>query len=88
MKLNVVNPVPEDALAVAFGYKNIHFYEEHVKNGGVASRFGIELLERGYKGHYTCHCVPNYTIKQATVEQLWQLCELDSNSIIKDFKGE
>ena len=44
------------AVVNVLDYKNIHFYEEHVKNGGVAGRFGLALLENGYKGNYRCHC--------------------------------
>ena len=69
-------------------YTNVHFYEEHVKNGGVASRFGLELIENGFTGKYKAHCVPNYAVKRATVEQLWVLCRLDKDSMVKDIKGE
>lgn len=88
LKLNVVNPIPEDAVKNALEYENVHFYEEHVQNGGVAGRFGLCLLENGFAGKYKCHCVPNYVVKQATVEQLWKLCGLDADSIVSDVKGE
>ncbi len=88
LKLNVVNPIPEDAVKAAMEYENIHFYEEHVKNGGVADRFGMKLLENGFNKKYSSHSVPNYVIKQATVDQLWQLCGIDCESIVKDIKGE
>ena len=88
LKLNIVNPVPVQALETAMEYENIHFYEEHVKNGGVATRFGAQLLENGFKNRFSSHCVPNYTVKRATVNQLWQLCKLDCYSIVKDIKGE
>ena len=88
IKLNVVNPIPAEAVELAQKYKNIHFYEEHVRNGGVAGRFGLMLLENDYKNKYRAHCVENYVIKQATVPQLFKLCKLDSESIIKDIKGE
>ena len=84
----MVNPVPDGAVEIAKQYKNIHFYEEHVENGGVAQRLGIKLLEDGFTFKYRCHCVKNYVIKQATVPQLWKLCGLDYESIINDIKGE
>ncbi len=87
LKINMVNPVPTQAIELAKEYENIHFYEEHVKNGGVATRFGALLLENGFKNNYSSHCVPNYTVKQATVSQLWKLCGLDCESIINDIKG-
>ena len=88
LKINVVNPIPEKAVEAAMNYENIHFYEEHVQNGGVAGRFGLALLEKGFSKKYKSHCVPNYTVKQATVEQLWKLCGLDKDSVIDDIKGE
>ena len=87
IKLNKINPVPEMAVKTAMEYKNIHFYEEHVKHGGVAERFGMKLLENAFGGIFRSHCVPNYAIKQATVEQLWKICRLDSESIVKDIIG-
>ncbi len=88
LKLNIVSPIPAQAVETAMDYENIHFYEEHVKNGGVAARFGLMLLEKQFKNKFCCHCVDNYTIKQATVDQLWKLCSLDTDSIIRDIKGE
>ncbi|MBR4035925.1 MAG: 1-deoxy-D-xylulose-5-phosphate synthase, partial [Oscillospiraceae bacterium] len=88
LKINMVNPVQDGAAMVALDYKNVHFYEEHVENGGVAQRFGIKLIEKGFNGVYRCHCIKNYVIKQATVDQLWKLCNLDYESIIRDIKGE
>ena len=88
LKLNLVSPIPEKAIELAKNYSEIHFYEEHVANGGVAGRFGVKLLESGYCNKYHSHCVENYVIKQATVPQLWQLCKLDNESIISDLKGE
>ena len=88
LKLNMVNPVPAEAIKISSKYKNVHFYEEHVENGGVAQRFGIKLMENGFTDKYRCHCIKNYVIKQATVPQLWKLCGLDYESIVKDIKGE
>ncbi len=88
LKLNVVNPIPVRALRIAEKYENIHFYEEHVYSGSVSGRFGLALLESGFKNKYKSHCIANYTVKRATVPQLFVLCGLDSESIIKDIKGE
>ena len=46
------------------------------------------VLKNGYKNNYKSHCVPNYAVKRATVDQLWVLCGLDKDSIVKDFIGE
>ncbi len=88
LKLNVVNPIPQQSILLAENYKNVHFYEEQVQNGGVAGRFGIELLKNKFTNNYSLHCVENYVVRRATVDQLWQLCKLDSNSIINDIKGK
>ena len=88
LKLNMVNPIPLQAVELAQKYNEVHFYEEHVSNGGVAGRFGLMMLENGYDKKYRSHCIENYVIKQATVPQLWQICKLDSESIISDLKGE
>ena len=84
----MVNPIPSQAVELAQKYSEVHFYEEHVANGGVAGRFGLMMLENGYDKKYRSHCIENYVIKQATVPQLWKICKLDSETIISDFKGE
>lgn len=88
LKLNVVNPLPLRAVNRAMKYRNVHFYEEHVESGSVSEKFALELLTNGFKNIYKNHCVANYTVKRASVNQLWQLCALDSESIVKDIKGD
>ena len=88
LKLNVVNPLPQQAVNQAMKYRNVHFYEEHVESGSVSEKFALELLTNGFKNKYSSHCVANYTVKRANVNQLWQLCALDSESIVKDIKGD
>ena len=45
LKLNVVNPIPMGAVVNVLDYKNIHFYEEHVKNGrGVIAHILLKIL--------------------------------------------
>ena len=86
LKLNWVNPLPDDVVEISKKYDNIHFYEEHVKNGGVAQKFAMKLLESGYKHGFKAHCVPNYAVRAATVPQLMKICGLDKESIVNDIK--
>ena len=84
--MNWVNPLPDDVVEISKKYDNIHFYEEHVKNGGVAQKFAMKLLESGYKHGFKAHCVPNYAVRAATVPQLMKICGLDKESIVNDIK--
>lgn len=88
MKLNVVQPIPARAVETAMQYSDVHFYEEHVESGSISEKFGLLLLKNGFKNKFSNHCVANYTVRRASVEQLWKLCGLDSDTIIRDIKGE
>ncbi|MEG1862312.1 MAG: 1-deoxy-D-xylulose-5-phosphate synthase [Oscillospiraceae bacterium] len=88
IKLNVVLPICPEAIEQALGYEEVYFFEEHVKNGGVAQRFALLLMDKHFSGNYHYTCVPNGVIRQATVPQLWQMCRLDANSIVDTIKGE
>ncbi|MEG0091546.1 MAG: hypothetical protein RSA20_06970, partial [Oscillospiraceae bacterium] len=88
IKLNVVNPIPSKAISVLLGYKNIYFFEEHVKNGSVAAKLALRLMDEKYEGSYHYTCIENFAVNHATVPELQKKCHLDAESITKKIKGE
>ncbi len=83
VSLNLIKPVPEGIFPLLEGKKNIHFFEEGMKNGGIGERVGFMLLERGYKGSYTVTAVDNEFVGQAGVSEQLSAYGLDCESIIK-----
>lgn len=88
LKLNIVNPMAQDAINKILSYKNIYFFEEHTKNGSIAVKLGTRLLETNYSGKYKYTCIENFAVNHASVPQLQKICGLDAEAIIKRIKGD
>ncbi|MDD4698999.1 MAG: 1-deoxy-D-xylulose-5-phosphate synthase [Oscillospiraceae bacterium] len=82
VKLNVINPLSDELINTLKGFKSIYFFEEGIKNGGVAQRLGSTLIEHGFKGFYKSIAVEGF-VAQATVSSLKKKYYLDSNAMIK-----
>lgn len=87
LKLNIVNPILPEMVEMLKEYKNIYFFEEHVKNGSISAKLGLALLENGFKNNYNYTCINNYTVYHANVSQLQHICGLDAESIVEKVKG-
>ncbi len=72
IKLNRIKPIPEEAVEAASGCKNVFFFEEGMKSGGVGEKFGCELLLRGFKSEYSLTAVDNEFVAHAAVERLME----------------
>ncbi len=83
IKLNKIKPVNEKVFENLSGIKNIFFFEEAIKNGSVAERFGSMLLEKGYKGKYDITAVGEDFVKPATVESQLKKYGMDADSMVK-----
>ena len=83
IKLNVILPLPEEAVTAACSYKRILFVEEGVRSGGLSESFIVKLYEKKYSGIYRSIAVDEPVQKQATVKQCLKRNGLDSESIVK-----
>lgn len=72
IKLNRIKPIPEKAVEAALGCKNVFFFEEGMKGGGVGEKFGCELLLRGYGGKYKLTAVEDEFVAHASVQSLME----------------
>lgn len=86
LKLNVINPISSEIIDILLNYKYVFSFEEHVKNGSVSAKIGLELLEAGFGGIYKFKCVDNYTVYHASVPELQKKCKLDADSIVDKIK--
>ena len=46
-------PICSEAADIAAGYEKVYFFEEGMKNGGIAEKFLYEIFERGFSGKYS-----------------------------------
>lgn len=72
IKLNRIKPIPEEAVDSALGCKNVFFFEEGMRGGGVGEKFGCELLLRGFKSDYKLVAVENEFVAHASVDRLME----------------
>ncbi len=81
--LNLIKPLPEDIWDIVSDKKQIYFFEEGQRGGGIAERFGCYLMENSFKGQYFITAIENKFVEQASVNELLSLYGLDKDSMIK-----
>ena len=68
--------------------KNIYFFEEGQKSGGIAEKMAAELMQCGYKGNYRITAIENKFVEAASVAELLHTYKLDKQSMIETVSGE
>lgn len=81
IKLNRIKPIDEEAVKTVMNSKNIFFFEEGIKNGGIGETFGAVLSENGYKGNYRLTAVNNEFVEHASVSRLYEKYSLDADGM-------
>ncbi len=86
--LNQIKPVPTKAFDIILEKKEVFFFEEGLKSGGVGEKLGSMLLENGFKGKYRITAVNDEFVRQAGISDLIKEYYLDKDSMIKIVSGE
>lgn len=81
LKLCKIKPINPEAISVAMGFKRIWFFEEGVKNGGIARTFGDLVQLNNFDGNYYIKAINNGFVKQMSVTQALEMLGLDSKGI-------
>lgn len=87
LKLNRIKPISEEVCEVLTHAKNIFFFEEGIRSGGVGECFASLLIENNIKANYHHICVQDEFIKQASVSSQMKTYKLDKQSIINEVKN-
>ncbi len=85
LKLTKIFPIEDEIISQMMNYKNIFFFEEGERCGGLAEHISAVLSSRGYKGEYISVCTEGF-IKAASVKALLVKSGLDSESMIETVK--
>lgn len=80
--LNQIKPIPLDLFDIVKNKKKIFFFEEGIKSGGIAEKFGCCLIESAYKGNYYVTAIEDRFVQQASTDELLKIYGLDEDSII------
>lgn len=82
LKLNVIKPLPATAAKTALEFRNVCFFEEGIRSGGIGEAFGIALYQEGFRGCYKNTAIDGF-VKQAKVDSALHHLGLDCDGIIK-----
>lgn len=86
--LNQIKPIPENAFNIIKSKKEVYFFEEGLKSGGVAEKLASMLLTNGFNGKYKITAVNDEFVRQASISELLKEYFLDTDSMIKIVSGE
>lgn len=84
LKLNRVWPIDPDAVKAVFNSKDIIFFEEGIKSGGVGEAFATQLLTNGYTGKYSHIAVDNTFVHHAPIPELLDEFGLSADEMVKE----
>ncbi len=82
LKLNRIIPLDIAAVQSVLSAKQIFFFEEGIRSGGIGERFGELLLENGFKGTYTLTAVPDEFVAHASVSAQMKRYKLDAEGML------
>lgn len=88
LKLNKIYPLSDDLIGEIKNYKEIYFFEEGIKSGGIAEKLGAKILEAGISASYKVTAIDDTFVPASTTKSALEKYGLDTNSIIRTVKGE
>lgn len=88
IKLNQIKPISPSTVMLAADAKNVFFFEESIKTGGVGETFAALLEELNIRVNFRHIAVNDEFIKQASVASQLKKYSLDSQGILEVIRGE
>ncbi len=86
IKLNRIYPIGIDLVEKLKEYKQIHFFEEGIRSGGIAEHVGSMLLEAGFGGEYAVYAIDGEFVPSMGVGRALQKYGLDAEGMKKSFE--
>ena len=80
-------PIPDEAVETALKYKRVLFFEESMRNGGIAEKFMCRLFERGFSGGYRITAIEKPASAADTDTQLAE-AGLDAEHIARQIRNQ
>lgn len=88
LKLNMIKPIPNEALQQVLGCKKVFFFEEGQRFGGIGETFADKLFKYDYTGCYRLIGVEGEFSAQNSVAALLHLYQLDAEGMEAVVKSE
>ena len=77
IKINKIFPISEELVQRLKSFKEIFFFEEGIKNGGIAEHLFVKLFSLEYSGLFYIRAIETF-VSQSTVEEAWEDLKLTS----------
>ncbi len=87
LKLNKIFPLNDEIIETVISFKELHFFEEGVRSGGIAEHFAARLIEKGYKGSFKIHAINGEFVSAASVESSLRSLKLDKQAMLEAIKN-
>ncbi len=81
IKLNVIVPIPEEALTHLSSVRKVFFFEEGVESGGVGESFASAMLENKFSPEFILTAFPDCFVKQGKTDSILRQYRLDSQGM-------
>ncbi len=78
MKIGKIYPISNELLNDLKNYREVYFFEESIKSGGIGEHIASKLLELGFKGKWSLSAIDNKFIPQSTVNSALESLGLNS----------
>ncbi len=86
LKLNVIKPLDINSVKLSLKFKNIIFFEEAIKSGSVAEKFGAELAQENFKGKYIIKAIDDKFIPHGTVQSQFERFSFDVSGMVRTLR--
>ena len=87
VSLNLIKPIPQEAVEIMLNKKKIFFFEEGFRSGGVGEKTALMLLEKQFRGEFVLTAVNDEFVSQASVDELLRKYSLDCGGMIKTVRN-
>ncbi len=81
IKLNIIVPIPKESVDCVKNAKNVFFFEEGVKSGGIGESFATQMIEKDIKADFSLTAFPDCFVKQGKLDSILNQYSLDSDGM-------
>lgn len=81
LKLNKIFPINNEIFDIIKKFKNVHFFEEGIRSGGIAEKIGAVVAENNYKINYNVHAIEDGRVPSSSVEDALKEQKIDKNAM-------
>ena len=88
IKLNKIYPLSDDLIQKISSFREVYFFEEGIKSGGIGEHLGSMLLEKGYDGKFVNTAIENKFVPSSSVSSALKENNLDGESMLRILCGD